>query len=119
RFQVRHIWIFYALLFGMLVANFVLKPETLLLQDPVVRYVAASFLAFAPVFLANVIFSNSFRDSEAADIAFASNLLGIMVGGMLEYFSMLIGYHLLLVPVIAFYALALLLSRRSRVPVSQ
>jgi hypothetical protein len=30
-----------------------------------------------------------------------------MAGGMLEYFSMLIGYHLLLLPVMAFYALAM------------
>jgi hypothetical protein len=64
------------------------------------------------VFLANIIFTNSFRDSETADIAFASNLLGIMFGAGLEYFSMLTGYHLLLIPVIAFYALALLLRGR-------
>jgi hypothetical protein len=66
------------------------------------------------VFLANIIFTNSFRDSETADIAFASNLLGIMVGGGMEYFSMLIGYRLLLIPVIVFYACALLLRLRSR-----
>jgi hypothetical protein len=35
---------------------------------------------------------------------------------MLEYFSMLIGYNLLLVPVIIFYAAALLLYRRPGVP---
>jgi hypothetical protein len=63
--------------------------------------------------LANIIFTNSFRDTETADIAFASNLLGIMVGGGLEYLSMLYGYRLLLIPVILFYALALLLRRRS------
>ena len=72
----------------------------------------ASVLAFAPVFLANVIFVNAFRDSEAADVAFASNLLGIMAGGMLEYFAMLAGYHLLLLPVSAFYVLAMLLRQR-------
>ena len=38
-----------------------------------------------------------------------------MVGGMLEYFSMLIGYHLLLLPVMAFYGLALLLRNRTSV----
>jgi hypothetical protein len=113
RFRFRRIWIFYALLFGMLVLNLLLRPETLLLENVVVRYVVASFLTFAPVFLANVIFSNSFRDSELADVAFASNLLGIMVGGMLEYLSMLIGYHLLLVLVLAFYALAMFLRGRS------
>jgi hypothetical protein len=91
------------------------RPETLLLQNALARYVIASGLIFAPVFLANVIFSNSFRETELADVAFASNLLGIMVGGMLEYFSMLVGYHMLLVAVIAFYFLAMLLRGRSRV----
>ena len=112
RFKIRRIGIFYALLFGMLVLNLFVRPDSVLFGDPTLRYLAASFLAFTPVFLANVIFSNSFRDTEEADVAFASNLLGIMVGGMLEYFSMLVGYNLLLVPVIIFYAAALLLYRR-------
>jgi Spermine/spermidine synthase domain len=107
RFRVRRIWIFYLLLFGMLTLNLVVRPETLLLANVFARYAIASALIFAPVFLANVIFSNSFRDTETADIAFASNLLGIMTGGMLEYLSMLIGYHALLWFVIAFYALAM------------
>jgi hypothetical protein len=119
RYKVRNIWIVYALLFGMLVLNLLVSADSVLFEDPTLRYLTASFLAFAPVFLANIIFSNSFRDSEEADVAFASNLLGIMVGGMLEYFSMLIGYNLLLVPVIIFYAGALLLRRRpGEVPVS-
>src|SRR6266576_3405442 len=109
RFRVRRIWIFYLLLFGMLALNLVVRPETLLLSNVFARYLVASVLAFAPVFLANVIFSNSFRDTEIADIAFASNLLGIMAGGMLEYFSMLFGYHALLWLVIAFYALVMVL----------
>jgi hypothetical protein len=114
RVKFRRIWIFYLLLFGMLVLNLAVRPETLLLQNAIARYVIASCLIFAPVFLANVIFSNSFRETELADVAFASNLLGIMVGGMLEYFSMLIGYHLLLVAVIAFYFLAMVVRGRSQ-----
>ena len=97
----------------MLALNLAVRPETLLFQNAIVRYLVASGLVFAPVFLANVIFSNSFRDTELADVAFASNLLGIMVGGMLEYLSMLFGYHMLLVLVIAFYALAMLLRKQS------
>src|ERR1041385_1938779 len=108
-FRVRRIWIFYLLLFGILALNLVVRPETLLFANVFARYFAASVLIFAPVFLANVIFSNSFRDTETADIAFASNLLGIMTGGMLEYLSMLFGYHALLWLVIAFYALAMVL----------
>ena len=110
--SISRIMPFYLLLFAILVLNLVLPPETLLISNPVARYLLASFLAFAPVFLANLIFANSFRDSETADIAFASNLIGIMVGGGLEYLSMLTGYRLLLVPVIIFYACALFLRRR-------
>ena len=114
RFEFKRISVFYLLLFGVLLLNILLPPGALLLNNPVLRYILASVLAFAPVFLANIIFTNSFRDSETADIAFASNLLGIMVGGGLEYFSMLIGYRLLLIPVIVFYACALLLRIRSQ-----
>ncbi len=109
RFAVRRIWIWYLLLFGMLALNLIVRPETLLLSNVLLRYVVASCLVFTPVFIANMIFSNSFRDAEMADVAFASNLLGIMFGGMLEYFSMLLGYHLLLLGVIGFYAIAMVL----------
>jgi hypothetical protein len=114
RFKIKHIGLFYVLLFGILVLNILLPPETLLLGNLAARYLLASVLAFAPVFLANIIFTNSFRDSEASDIAFASNLLGIMVGGGLEYFSMLFGYRMLLVLVIGFYTLAFLLRHRRK-----
>src|SRR5947209_3546327 len=114
RLKIRRITPFYLLLFGMLVLNVLLPPEALLLGNPLVRYLLASVLAFTPVFLANIIFANSFRDSETADVAFASNLLGIMVGGGLEYFSMLLGYRMLLLFVIVFYACALLLRNRQQ-----
>jgi hypothetical protein len=108
-FRVKRIWIFYVLLFAMLAANLFVRPETLLFSNVLARYSVASILAFTPVFLANVIFSHSFRDTETADVAFASNLLGIMAGGMLEYLSMLFGYHALLWFVIGFYAIAMVL----------
>ena len=68
------------------------------------RYALASLVAFLPVFLANLVFAGSFKGTGlTADIAFASNLIGIMVGGVLEYASLLIGYRNLLLIVIAFY----------------
>jgi len=45
-------------------------------------------------------------------VAFASNLIGIMLGGMLEYASLLIGYQNLLLIVIGFYLLSAVLLRR-------
>jgi Spermine/spermidine synthase domain len=117
--KIRRISLLYLLLFSILAVNVLLPPESLLLGNPVARYLLASALAFAPVFLANIVFANSFRDSQTADIAFASNLLGIMVGGGLEYFSMLIGYRLLLLLVILFYACAMLLRIRRKAGVAE
>jgi hypothetical protein len=58
--------------------------------------------AFAPIFVANVVFSRSFRDTSEADSAFASNLLGIAVGGVVEYAALATGYQALLIPVMVF-----------------
>jgi hypothetical protein len=71
-------------------------------------------LAFAPIFFANLVFSYSFRDTKAADMAFASNLLGAVVGGAIEYVALISGYGWLLVIVGALYAAAWLLAARVR-----
>jgi hypothetical protein len=109
RLKILRITPWYLLLLGALLLNLLLPPDALLLNNPLLRYILASALAFTPVFLANMIFTNSFRDSESADIAFASNLLGMLIGGSMEYLSMLVGYRLLLIPVMIFYTCALLL----------
>ena len=71
-------------------------------------------MAFAPVFFANLVFTHSFRDTASADMSFASNLLGAMVGGALEYLALLTGFRALLVVVAVLYVLAFILSRRVR-----
>ena len=47
-------------------------------------------------------------------MAFASNLLGAMVGGALEYVSLLTGYRALLLGAAFLYAVAMLLATRAR-----
>jgi hypothetical protein len=93
---------------------FLLPPESLLIEPAWLRYVLAAALAFAPVFFANLVFSYSFRDTRTADMAFASNLLGAMVGGALEYLALVSGYRLLLVLVAVLYGLAYLFATRWR-----
>ena len=92
---------------------FLLPPESLLIDPPALRYLLAGRVAFAPVFLANLVFTYSFRDTRTADMAFASNLLGAMVGGAMEYVALLTGYRLLLV-VAGLYVVAYLLATRVR-----
>ena len=115
RFPIRRPTFFYAGLFVALAVAFLLPPESLLIDPPWLRYTLAAALAFAPVFFANLVFSYSFRDTATADMAFASNLLGAMVGGALEYLALLTGYRALLIVVAALYALAYVFATRWRV----
>jgi hypothetical protein len=107
RFKMTSIKVLYVLLFAFLVLNYFLPLKAMLgITSPVLRYGLASLLTFAPIFCANVVFSHSFRDSLTADIAFASNLFGAMLGGMFEYAALALGYQSLLIFVLAFYVLA-------------
>jgi predicted membrane-bound spermidine synthase len=98
-----------------LVLAYVLPPAALLFDPAWVRYLAAAVIAFAPVFFANLVFAASFRDTTTADMAFASNLIGAMIGGVLEYAALLTGYQALLLIVAALYAAAYLAGSRVRV----
>ena len=113
--RIRRSAALYVLLFGALAVAFVLPPEQLLLDPPWLRYLLAAVVAFAPVFLANLIFTFSFRDTKIADMAFASNLLGAMVGGVIEYAALITGYRALLIAVAILYGLAWLFATRFRV----
>jgi SAM-dependent methyltransferase len=114
RLKIRRSRPLYVLLFAALAVAFVLPPEQLLIDPLWLRYLLASAVAFAPVFLANLIFTYSFRDTKIADMAFASNLVGAMLGGVIEYLSLLTGYRFLLIVVALFYVLAWLFASRLR-----
>jgi hypothetical protein len=114
RFRIRRPGLLYAALFASLAIAWAVPPASLLLDPPWLRYVVAAVLAFAPVFCANLVFSHSFRDTRTADMAFASNLLGAMVGGAVEYLALLTGYQALLVVVAVVYGLAWLAGSRVR-----
>jgi hypothetical protein len=88
-------------------------PQEALLGLPVVtRFLAASALAFAPVYLANLVFAQRFAGVKAPTTAFAANLLGAMVGGTLEYLSLITGYQFLLIVTGVLYGLAFITGRR-------
>jgi hypothetical protein len=93
---------------GLAVALNLLPFQDLLVPNLALRYVLGCAALFSPILLANLIFGRLFGETVTPDIAFASNLLGAFVGGTLEYASLQIGYHLLLLPVAAAYALSLL-----------
>jgi hypothetical protein len=104
-------WRLYAILLLALAVAWVVQPDLLLRLDVVPRFLIATAVAFVPVFLANLVFAKRFRDVAASNVAFGANLLGAMVGGALEYASLVTGYRALLILVGALYAVAFGLQR--------
>jgi len=114
RWRITRPRLLYAALLVAIAIAWLLPPSALLIDPPELRYVLAAAIAFAPVFFANLVFAYSFRDTAAADMAFASNLIGAMVGGALEYVALIAGFQALLVLVAVLYVTALLLAERWR-----
>jgi spermine/spermidine synthase len=107
RWRFRRASLLYVPLFAALLFAWVVPPESLLGLGPVPRFAAAVGLGFAPVFVANLVFADRFRDVGSSAIAFGTNLLGAIVGGVLEYGALIVGYRALLIVVAALYGSAL------------
>ena len=104
--------VLYALLFATLAIAWLVPPASLLELPVGLRWVSATLLAFAPVFVANLVFAQRFKNTASSTTAFGANLLGAMVGGVIEYLALVMGYRSLLVVAAALYACAFLAGRR-------
>ena len=105
----RLLWPYFALLIAALFANSVLPMSSFLALPGPAKVIASCSLVYLPVFFAGVIFATAFRDSTQPDIDFGSNIGGIILGGLSEYLSLMLGFNHLLWVAIAFYLLAALL----------
>jgi hypothetical protein len=105
---IRRPALLYAALLAALIVAWAVPPSSLLSLSALPRFFTAVIIAFAPIFLANMVFAQRFRDTEDTGTAFGANLLGAMVGGILEYASLIVGYRWLLVFVALLYGLAFL-----------
>jgi hypothetical protein len=104
--------VMYGALLACLAVAWLVPPAELLALAIVPRFFASVAVAFAPVFVANLIFAQRFKDVGASTVAFGANLLGAMLGGVLEYMAIVTGYRSLLFAVAVLYGLAFLIGRR-------
>ncbi len=89
----------------------------LLWLGPVGQWLVGGLLVGLPIFFAARIFASLFAGQEASTDALASNLLGAVVGGVVEYLSMLFGIKALyLVAAVCYLGAWLLASRRPATP---
>ena len=99
---------YYVALLASLVASALVPMDTFLGMDRTAQIVAASVLAFTPIFFAGVVFAVSFTRAVEPDRAFGANIAGAMFGGLAEYSSMLLGFQYLLFVAVALYIISII-----------
>lgn len=102
----------YGLLFAALLLSWCVPNSWLLSLPAVLRFVVATTLVFSPVFIANIIFADRFRDVASSTEALGINLLGAVFGGVLEYCALIVGYRNLLILIGLLYVMAILFMRQ-------
>jgi hypothetical protein len=112
RVTIRRPILLYAALLAALAAAWLIPQDALLDLSLVPRFLAGVTIAFAPIFIANLLFAVRFKGAGSSTVAFGANLLGAMVGGALEYLALIFGFNTLLVVVALLYGLALLTGRK-------
>jgi hypothetical protein len=85
----------YCALLASLIALYFIPLDAALPFNLPLRVLIAGLVIGAPVFGASLIFSDSFRRAPDASAAFGANLVGVVIGGALEYSSMQFGLKFL------------------------
>ncbi|MGC8638289.1 MAG: hypothetical protein ACP5XB_00245 [Isosphaeraceae bacterium] len=104
---------YYVFLFLSLLLEASVSLSALLSLPPAIKTVVACALTFAPIAFAGVIFTTSFRESRQPDVDLGSNTGGVILGGVCEFLSLVVGFNGLLYLAFGFYALSALFARRS------
>jgi spermidine synthase len=108
---VRTHWFFAGLLASLALA-YALPASQLLTLGQIGQWIAGGLMVALPVLFASLIFSTLLKRRGDATRALAYNLLGAIVGGMIEYSSMVFGIKALYLFAGAVYIGALLMSLR-------
>ena len=113
RMQPRRLGPWYALLVAALLVNALVPMNVFLSLAPAARIAASCLVVFVPVFFAGVIFAALFRGSQRPEVDLGSNIAGIVLGGLSEQLSLVLGFSHLLLVAVAYYLLSAALRPRS------
>jgi hypothetical protein len=101
---------------GLLLANLgaaylVPAPALLAVRNLPLRTASTVLLFLGPVFFSAILFARLIARELSFYAAYGSNVLGAMVGGAVEYLSLVFGFKALLIPTAACYLVAFFLVR--------
>lgn len=97
-------WMLFGLLAGLVVAYWV--PFASISAPPGMVGSLVVIVFAVPVFFAGLLFSVEFRTAQLPSLALGANVLGAVVGGLLENLSLIVGMHALLLVTMGLYAIA-------------
>lgn len=97
----------FACLFAALALGYLIPVHNLLVLGTTGQWVAGGLKVALPIFFAAVIFATLLREHPRPNRALAYNVLGAVVGGVLEYSAMVIGIRALYLVAAAAYAASL------------
>ncbi|MEX0698108.1 MAG: spermidine synthase [Acidimicrobiia bacterium] len=108
RLQNPSIGALYAVLLVAVTISWAIPGSALLSLPTAPRWLVACLVTFTPIFVANLVFAERFKNVHSPTAAFGANLLGAMIGGVLEYTSLVTGYRALAIVVGGLYVGALI-----------
>ncbi len=111
----KKLWPYYVLLIAGLLVNALVPLNTFLSLEVKTRTIVSCAVVFIPVFFAGVVFASSFSRSKRPDVDFGSNVFGIILGGLSEQLSLMLGFNNLVLVAVAYYVFSWLLQRREKV----
>jgi SAM-dependent methyltransferase len=103
--------LYYVLLVAALLVN-ALVPMNVFLSLPALERTVASCAWCSCRCFAGVIFAAVFRDSRHPDVDFGSNVAGIILGGLSEHLSLVVGFNYVLLLAVTYYLLSAALRPR-------
>ncbi len=114
RFRINKLLISYIFLWGSLVFVYLFPLDVLNLLSFGARGVLGSMIVALPLLFAGIVFAISFAQVRDASFALGSNLLGAVLGGILEALSLSVGIKNLLLLALVSYILSYLFIKLKR-----
>jgi SAM-dependent methyltransferase len=112
KFNPKKINFFYLLLFLSLLFLYFFPPKTFVSFASSAKLFLSSFVVALPILFAAMVFGLLFKRSKKTSTALGLNLIGVVLGGFLEYSSLVFGINNLIILGFALYLLSYLFVKK-------